>query len=162
MAHPQGWIYEVRNTPAQQAASAYVLSFINPDFPAIATADDCALLRGIYAGESWWPGVAAAYAASWARAGTVAAGLGWYRDNIMPRCPLSCTTAACWQQGVTTTFDDLANGGVTRERLRVRVLWGMRDNAFDGPGQLAYISGKVVRNAYDAAPRCARICDPKH
>jgi len=143
MAHPMGWIAEVRGNAAQQAASAYVLSFVNPAFAAYAAADGCAFLRGIFAGEAWWPAVEGAYAAAWARAGTVDAGLAWYRDNIFPRCPLNCTAAACWAQGAASTFDALANGGATRPSLRVQVLWGMRDAAFDGPGQLAYIAGKV-------------------
>jgi pimeloyl-ACP methyl ester carboxylesterase len=143
MAHPMGWIQEVRTNAAQQRASAYVLTFVNPAFPAVAEAADFALLKGIYAGEAWWPDVEPAYEVSWAHAGTVDAALGWYRDNIRPHCPLSCTTADCWTQGADSTFDAIANNGTTRATLPVQVLWGMRDTAFDGPGQLAYMAGKV-------------------
>jgi pimeloyl-ACP methyl ester carboxylesterase len=139
MAHPVGWITELRRRAAQQAASAYVLTFVNPAFAAYAAADGDALLRSILSAEPWWPGARGAYTASWAVPGTVNASLGWYRENVRPHCNLSCTTADCWQQGVDSSFDRLAHGGVTRPSLRVRVLWGMRDTAFDNAGQLAFM-----------------------
>lgn len=147
MAHPVGWITELRTVPAQQAASTYVLSFVNPAFAAFAAADGDAFLKSVFAGAPWWDApTEAAYAASWAVDGTVNASLGWYRENVRPHCNLSCTTAACWAQGADSTFDGLAHGGVTRADLRVRVLWGMRDTAFDNAGQLAFLP-TVVRGA---------------
>jgi pimeloyl-ACP methyl ester carboxylesterase len=143
-AHPMGWIAGVRTDPAQQAASSYVLSFVNPAFSMVATADGDALLKGIFAGESWWtPDVEAAFVASWAVPGSVDAALQYYRENIVPACPLSCTVASCWRAGATSSFDALANNGVLPPQLRVLVLWGMRDTAFDGPWQLNYITTKV-------------------
>jgi pimeloyl-ACP methyl ester carboxylesterase len=144
MAHPLGWITELRAVEAQQAASSYVLSFINPSFPAFASADSCAFLQSIFSSEPWWPAARAAYLASWQQQGTVSASLGWYRDNVRPHCNLSCTAPACWQQGVDSSFDHLANGGKTRASLRVRVLWGLLDSAFDDAGQLAFLA-KVVQ-----------------
>lgn len=144
MAHPVGWITEVRTVAAQQAASVYVLSFVNPAFPAYAATDDDAFLKSIFSSEPWWPDVQAAFAASWAVSGTVNASLGYYRENVQPHCNLSCTTADCWTQGADSTFDHLAHGGVTRVSLRVRVLWGLLDTAFDNVGQLAFLP-TVVR-----------------
>ena len=145
MAHPLGWITELRTVPAQQQASTYVLSFVNPDFPAYAAANDGAFLKSIFSDEGWWDtATEAAYAASWAVRGTVNASLAWYRENVRPHCSLNCTTADCWAQGVDSSFDGLAHGGVIRQSLRVRVLWGLRDTAFDNAGQLAFLP-TVVR-----------------
>jgi epoxide hydrolase 4 len=143
-AHPMGWIAGVRTDPAQQAASTYVLSFVNPAFTAVATADGDALLKGIFSREPWWtPAVESAFAASWAVPGSVDAALQYYRENVVPSCPLTCTDAACWREGVSSSFDALAHGGITPPQLRVQVLWGMLDTAFDGPFQLAYLATKV-------------------
>jgi pimeloyl-ACP methyl ester carboxylesterase len=143
MAHPLGWITELRDVAAQQAASSYVLDFVNPAFPAVAAANNFELLRGIFSSEAWWPAAQAAFLASWAVPGTVNASLGWYRDNVHPHCNLSCTAPACWQQGVTSSFDSLANGGLIRASLSVRVLWGLLDTAFDNAGQLAFLRKMV-------------------
>lgn len=144
MAHPMGWIKAVRTDATQQQASSYVLSFVNPAFTAIAVADDYALLRSIYAPEPWWtPGVADAYVRSWRVPGTVDAALNYYRENIHPHCALTCTVASCWQQGANSTFDSMPSDGVTPPTLPVRVLWGMRDTAFDDVYQLAYMATKV-------------------
>lgn len=140
MAHPVGWITELRTVPAQQKASAYVLSFVNPAFPAFASANNDAFLKSIFSGEAWFnEATEAAFAASWATPGTVNASLAWYRENVRPHCGLNCTTADCWAQGADSSFDFLAHGGVTRPSLRVRVLWGLRDTAFDNAGQLAFL-----------------------
>ena len=143
MAHPLGWISAVRSDAAQQAASAYVLSFVNPAFTAFAEAGDFALLKSIYASEPFWPSVEPAFESSWSVAGTVDAALNYYRANVRPHCPLSCVTAACWLQGVDSAFDDIPNDGFTPAALRVLVQFGMRDSAFDVPAQLAFIATKV-------------------
>ena len=143
MAHPLGWISAVRSDAAQQAASAYVLSFVNPSFTAFAEAGDFALLKSIYASEPFWPSVEPAFESSWSVAGTVDAALNYYRANVRPHCPLSCVSAACWLQGVDSAFDDIPNGGYTPAALRVLVQFGMRDSAFDVPAQLAFIATKV-------------------
>lgn len=143
MAHPRGWIEAVRGDPRQQAASAYVLSFVNPAFTAAAAANDFALLKSIYASEPFWPAEEPAYESSWSVAGTVDAALDYYRANIVPHCPLSCTTAPCWSQGVDSSFDDMPNGGATPRALPVLVQWGMQDTAFDDALQIAFIATMV-------------------
>lgn len=144
MPHPVGWVTAVRNDPAQQAASAYVLEFVNPAFTDIAIADDFALLRGIYASEPWWtPDVAAAYVRSWSVPGSVDAALDWYRSNVKPLCPLTCTSPSCWSQGLTSAFDDMPAQGFTPPTLPVRVLFGMRDTAFDDVWQIKFLASKV-------------------
>lgn len=146
MAHPLGWIFAVRTDAAQQAASAYVLSFVNPAFTAYAEAGDFALLKSIYSSEPFWPSMEPAYENSWSVAGTVDAALNYYRANVRPHCPLSCVNASCWQQGVDSSFDDMPNGGFTPAALRVLVQFGMRDSAFDVPFQLDFIA-TMVRGA---------------
>jgi pimeloyl-ACP methyl ester carboxylesterase len=143
MAHPSGWIEAVRTDAAQQAASVYVLSFVNSLFTAIATADDNALLKSVFAGEAFWPTVEPAYESSWDVAGTVNASLNYYRANIVPHCNLSCVEASCWKQGVDSKFDDIPNEGVIAPSLPVLVQWGLLDTAFDDVFQLAFISSKV-------------------
>lgn len=144
MAHPGGWIAAVRSDPVQQAASAYVLDFVNPAMTPEMLANNFGILRGIFSAEAFFPADESAYVASWSVGGSVDAALNYYRANVFPHCPLSCTTAACWQQGVTSSFDDLPNNGTVAASLRVRVLWGMRDTAFDDVYQLAYIADKVA------------------
>jgi pimeloyl-ACP methyl ester carboxylesterase len=144
MAHPLGWISAVRSDAAQQAASAYVLSFVNPAFTAEAEAGDFALLKSIYAAEPFWPAAEPAYESSWSVAGTVDAALNYYRANIRPHCPLSCTSAQCWRQGVDSSFDAMPNDGITPPALDVLVQFGMLDSAFDVEAQLAFIA-KMVR-----------------
>jgi pimeloyl-ACP methyl ester carboxylesterase len=143
MAHPLGWIEAVRGDPRQQEASAYVLSFVNPAFTATAVADDFALLKSIYASEPFWPAAEPAYENSWSVAGTVDAALNYYRANVVPHCPLSCTAASCWTQGVNSTFDEIPNGGFTPAALPVLVQWGMLDTAFDDAVQIAFIATMV-------------------
>ena len=145
MPHPQGWLQAVRTVPAQQQASAYVLSFIQPGFGEYLTANDSAVLRSWFARDAWYPGAAeAALAASWRVPGSVSASLGWYRSNIRPRCPPSCTTWQCFAQGVQGEFDAMPHNGSVSPALRVRVLWGMADTAFDNEWQLAYLASRVA------------------
>lgn len=143
MAHPLGWIAEVRDNPIQQAASAYVLYFVNPASTEGMTANDDAGLKGAFEGEAWFDEAQeAAYVASWQVPGSVDAALNWYRDNVRPQCPLNCTQPACFNEGVQCTFDAMPRAGVIPGRTLV--LWGMQDTAFDNAGQLAYIATKVT------------------
>ena len=76
MCHPSGWIEGVRSVPAQQAASAYVLTFIKPGFAAYLTADDCAELKGWFSGEPFWPALNDSLLSAWRVPGSVDRGLG--------------------------------------------------------------------------------------
>ena len=144
MPHPQGWLRAVRTVPAQQQASAYVLSFIQPGFGQYLAANDSAALKAWFAGEPWFAGAAeAALAASWRVPGSVSAQLGWYRSNIRPRCPRSCTSWQCFQQGVDGEFDAMPHNGSVSAALPVRVLWGMADTAFDNEWQLEYLASRL-------------------
>lgn len=146
MAHPMGWLFGVNNLPSQQRASAYVLSFIQPEFSAYLTADGCKNLKSWFANDAWFtnnPAMEAALVHSWEHGGepgSVNAGLGWYRANIHPRCPLNCTTWDCFKQGVV--FSQMPNNGTVT--VPVRVLWGMQDTAFDSEFQLTFMTTKVV------------------
>jgi pimeloyl-ACP methyl ester carboxylesterase len=155
MPHPQGWLEAVRTLPAQQQASAYVLSFIEPGFGDLLTANNCSALKSLFAKDAWFPGAAeAALAASWRVPGSVSAALGWYRKNIRPRCPRTCITWQCFEQGVAGEFDAMPHNGSVSSGLPVRVLWGMGDTAFDNEWQLAYLASRVpqaVVTRYPAA-----------
>ena len=143
MAHPLGWISEVRDNPIQQATSAYVLYFVNPASTAGMTANGDAALKGSFAGEAWFDAAQeAAYTASWQVDGSVNAALDWYRENVRPRCALNCTAPACFNEGVESTFDAMPHNGTIPGRTLV--LWGMKDTAFDNAGQLAFIPTKVT------------------
>jgi pimeloyl-ACP methyl ester carboxylesterase len=138
MAHPQGWIAGVRGVPAQQRASAYVLTFINPGFAGVLTANDCAELQGWFSGEAFWPSLKDALLSSWRVPGSVDRGLGWYRANIHPAAPLNCTSWTCWAQGVTGAFDSMPGNGTIA--VPTLVQWGMLDTAVRGrsPPQFSF------------------------
>ena len=146
MAHPLGWQLGVRSVEAQQRASAYVLTFIHPGFSAILTANHCSVLRSWFAGAPWFtPAMEAALLRSWetgGEPGSVNAGLGWYRSNIQPHCPLNCTSWDCFKQGINGTFDAMPNNGTVK--MPVRVLWGMLDTAFANSFQLLFMRSKVA------------------
>lgn len=147
MAHPMGWQEGVRSVEGQQRASAYVLSFIQPGFSSYLTADSSSVLQSWFAGEAWFSGqLKTALVNTWNLPHTVDAGLGWYRSNIHPYCPLNCTVWKCFQQGVSGTFDSMPNNGTVN--IPVRVLWGAKDTAFDTPFQLAYMATKVFPSTH--------------
>lgn len=128
----------MRSDPTQQAASAYVLDFVNPAYTRVLTADNCALLRESFASDAWFHqnDNVAAYSASWAVPGCVDAGLDWlvqaivksfliprpgycrYRANIRPHCPLSCTVVSCWKQG-----EGVFRWGFFVQQLRLIILF---------------------------------------
>ena len=144
MPHPMGWWEGIQRVPAQQQASAYVLSFIRAGFSDYLTADDSAVLRSWFKNDQWFAGAAeAALAASWRVRGSVNASLGWYRENVRVRAPPNCTEWQCFDQGVSGPFGAMPNNGSLAPALRVRVLWGMADTAFDNEWQLAYMAAKV-------------------
>ena len=143
MAHPSGWMEGVRSVPEQQQASAYVLSFIQPGFSSFFTANDCARLQALFAGEAFWPALREPLLSAWRVPGSVDRGLAWYRENIKPAAPLNCTDWTCWKQGVAGAFDGMpANGTIAVPTL---VQWGMKDTAFATDFQLAYLSSKVAQ-----------------
>jgi len=142
MAHPMGWEYGVRFVEGQQKASAYVLTFIQPGFSSYLTENNCSELKSWFSGEAWFtPSMEASLVSAWKIPGAVNAGLGWYRANIHPSCPLNCTTWQCFQAGISGTFDSMPNNGTVK--IPTRVLWGMLDTAFDNDFQLAYMESKV-------------------
>jgi pimeloyl-ACP methyl ester carboxylesterase len=146
MAHPAGWVAGIRNSSSTQAKnSAYVLTFVNPASTTLLTAGGDAALKQMFAADSaakdFWAREHEAYEDCWKQKGSVDNGLNWYRSNIRPKCPLTCITATCWQQGFTTSFDrELTNLEVD---LPVRVLWGLKDSAFDTEWQLDFMQNKV-------------------
>ena len=142
MAHPMGWLEGVRGVEAQQRASAYVLEFIQPGFAAYLTADGCAQLQSWISSEAWWPALKPALLAAWGVPGSVDRGLGWYRENIHPAAPPSCTAWSCWRQGVAGAFDGMPNHGSVA--VPTLVQWGMLDTAFASEWQLSFMPQKVA------------------
>lgn len=72
---------------------------------------------------------------SWKVPGSVDKGLNWYRANMHPNCPLSCTQPSCWKQGFTSAFDNLT----TPITINVAASWGMSDTAFDNEWQITFL-----------------------
>ncbi len=119
--HPATFLRELRDSPAQQAASAYMNFLCRPDAAALLAADKHARMWRLFAGASWLtPEVRAQYVAAWTHpAGGLEGALNYYRAS-----PLRPARAA----------DDLINSLVIPDeavtvRLPTSVLWGEGDRA---------------------------------
>jgi pimeloyl-ACP methyl ester carboxylesterase len=121
--HPTIFDREIRENPAQQNASRYMLTFRSPEAEAILSADNYARLVEVLSrdlGDRFTAADRAAYRAAWSQPGALTGGLNWYRaagigppaaDGAPPVRPLGADPA----------------------RLIVRVptlvIWGERDTA---------------------------------
>ena len=119
--HPATFLRELRDNPAQQAASAYMNFLCRPDAAALLAADDHARMWRLFAGAAWLtPEVRAQYRAAWTHpAGGLEGALNYYRAS-----PLRPARAP----------DDLINSLVIPDeavtvRLPTTVLWGDGDLA---------------------------------
>ena len=119
--HPATFLRELRDNPAQQAASAYMNFLCRPDAAALLAADDHARMWRLFAGASWLtPEVRAQYQAAWTHpAGGLEGALNYYRAS-----PLRPPQDA----------DDLIYSLVIPEetvtvRVPTTVLWGEGDIA---------------------------------
>lgn len=128
--HPVTFLRELRNDPAQQAASAYMNFLCRPDAAALLTADDYARLwpffekmgaAGAEGGCSGWltSAMRDRYRAHWALG--LEGGLNYYRASpLRPPDPPGGTSAL----DAVQIPDDLAT-----VRVPTTVLWGERDRA---------------------------------
>jgi pimeloyl-ACP methyl ester carboxylesterase len=120
--HPAIFDREIRENPAQQNASRYMLTFRSPEAEAILSADNYARLVEVLSrdlGERFTAADRAAYLAAWSQPGALTGGLNWYRAA-----------------GVGPPAADGAPArppGADPARLTVRVptlvIWGERDTA---------------------------------
>jgi pimeloyl-ACP methyl ester carboxylesterase len=80
--HPAVFARELRDNPAQQKASQYMLTFRSPEAEAILSADGHALLRRAL-GDVWDTRFSdedrSRYLAAWSQPGALTGGLNWYR-----------------------------------------------------------------------------------
>jgi pimeloyl-ACP methyl ester carboxylesterase len=122
--HPGAFLRELRDSPAQQQASAYMNFLCRPDAAALLAEDGFRRLRGFLAGAAWLtPELERAYLDVWSRG--LEGPLNYYRASPLrppagPDDPLHALQLpdAMLRVGVPTT-----------------VLWGERDNALR-PGLL--------------------------
>jgi len=120
--HPAIFEREIRENPAQQNASRYMLTFRSPEAEAILSADNYARLIEVLSrdlGDRFTPADRAAYLDAWSRPGALTGGLNWYRAaGVGPPA------------GGGAPAPSLA-GDATRLTVRVPtlVIWGERDQA---------------------------------
>jgi pimeloyl-ACP methyl ester carboxylesterase len=120
--HPAIFDREIRENPAQQSASRYMLTFRSPEAEGLLAADNYARLVEVLSrdlGERFTTADRAAYLEAWLQPGALTGGLNYYRAA-----------------GVGPPADDGAparsfDGDVARLIVRVPtlVIWGERDHA---------------------------------
>jgi pimeloyl-ACP methyl ester carboxylesterase len=116
--HPAAFLRELRDNPAQQAASAYMNFLCRPDAETLLAADDYARLWPFFGSADWLtPEVRDQYRAAWSQGLT--GPLNYYRAS-----PLRPPSAA--GDAVNTLV--LPDEAVTI-RVPTTVLWGERDHA---------------------------------
>jgi epoxide hydrolase 4 len=132
--HPATFLRELRDSPAQQAASAYMNWLQRPDAEARLAADGFARLWRFLASPWWQPSAAerAAYEAVWRQG--LAGPLNWYRASPL-RPPRGADDAVR-----RLVFDDAA----VSVQVPTTVLWGEADVALR-PGLLDGLGRWVPR-----------------
>ncbi len=120
--HPGAFLRELRLSPAQQAASAYMTMLVQPDAAARLSADNFAGLWAIlqrFGGAAWLtPALRQQYQAVWQQG--LDGALNFYRAS--PLRPASAAT--------DTTLNDLVlPDSVVRVAVPTTVLWGEADHA---------------------------------
>jgi pimeloyl-ACP methyl ester carboxylesterase len=142
--HPGALLRELRHSPAQRAASAYMDRLVEPDAAAVLAADDFAVLWASLQrdGPAAWldDGLRARYRAVWARG--LEGALNYYRAS--PLRPA----------GPDLPRIELPDS-VVRVRVPTTVVWGMKDHALL-PGLLDGLDQWV------APLRIQRVPDASH
>lgn len=127
--HPAVFLRELRDNPAQQRASQYMLLFQTPQAEAVLTANNCAALvkatlearNGPFTEED-----KAAYLSAWLQPGALTGGLNYYRASAIG--PPGQGPAL-----VAKVEEALARFGVDPARMVVKVptlvIWGEKDTA---------------------------------
>ena len=144
--HPATFLRELRHSPAQQAASAYMSFLCRPDAAALLAADDYKRLWRLFGDAPWLtPEVQAQYRAAWSHpAGGLEGALNYYRAS-----PLRPAVHA----------DDLINTLVIPDdsvtvRVPTTVLWGEDDLALR-PGLLDGLERWVPRLELRRVPQAS-------
>ena len=135
--HPAVFLRELRDNPAQQQASQYMLLFRTPQAEPILSANGYAALVNVVLGEGLKSGAFTeedkqAYLSAWSQPGALTGGLNYYRaSGIGPPAPGPAL--------VETKEEALAHFGVESFRMAVQVptlvIWGEKDTALL-PGNL--------------------------
>jgi len=122
--HPGVFARELRDNPAQQRASQYMLMFRGPDAETTLASDDYATLFGLMVGwgehREWMvPEDRAVYRDAWSQPGALTGGLNYYRASGLGPPSGDADRASA------PTFDP--NALVVR--VPTLVIWGERDSA---------------------------------
>jgi pimeloyl-ACP methyl ester carboxylesterase len=121
--HPYTFWRELVRSPAQQAASRYMLRLRAPDAERVLSEDGHRRLWDLAFGGGWGPGATgpdrARYVEAWSRPGALTGALAWYRASpLYPPSPGDPGAAA-----LALRAEDFV------VRVRTLVLWGERDAA---------------------------------
>jgi epoxide hydrolase 4 len=146
--HPTVFQRELRDNPAQQKASQYMLMFRGPEAEKTLSANDHAMLVEIVLGEGLKQGYVTeadkkAYLEAWSQPGALTGGLNYYRAAQVG--PPTAT------QEVPTEF--VAGAASTKVNVPTLVIWGERDTALltgNLEGLDAYVPTLTVRRIPDA------------
>jgi epoxide hydrolase 4 len=123
--HPAVFARELRDNPAQQQASQYMLIFRSPQAEALLLADNCRRLVGMVMGEGLKKGYfddtdRAAYLEAWSQPGAITAGLNYYRAARLG--PLT-------GEGDGEESSLMADSAGPVVQVRTLVIWGEKDTA---------------------------------
>ena len=129
--HPAVFLRELRDNPAQQQASQYMLLFRTPQAEPILSANGYAALVNVVLGDGLKSGTFTeedkqAYLSAWSQPGALTGGLNYYRaSGIGPPAP--------GQELDDRTEEALSGFGLDPSRMAVKiptlVIWGERDTA---------------------------------
>lgn len=129
--HPAVFLRELRDNPAQQQASQYMLLFRTPQAEPILSANGYAALVNVVLGDGLKSGTFTeedrqAYLSAWSQPGALTGGLNYYRaSGIGPPAP--------GQELDDKTEEALSGFGLDPSRMAVKiptlVIWGERDTA---------------------------------
>ncbi len=140
--HPGVFVRELTDNPAQQQASAYMLTFRGPEAEELLSRKNYrALSRAVFEGstrpEVFTEEDRAAYLAAWSQPGALTGGLNYYRAA---RLPLQATSEA------PAPF--VTNAKSLNVTLPTLVIWGEKDTALllgNLDGLEAYVADLTIR-----------------
>lgn len=146
--HPTVFQRELRENPAQQKASQYMLMFRGPDAEKTLSANDHAMLVQLVLGEGLEQGSVTqadkkAYLDAWSQPGALTGGLNYYRAAQVG--PPTAT------QAVPTEF--VRGAAASKVNVPTLVIWGERDTALltgNLEGLDAYVPKLTIRRIPDA------------
>lgn len=163
--HPAIFQRELRENPAQQQASQYILAFRSPEAEEMLSANDYAALEEAVLSEGLRTGYfdeedRIAYREAWSQPGALTGGLNYYRAAaIGPSAAGESTGAGRSSEGAPASREAAESAGEPQEvqvphvEVPTLVIWGERD-PYLLPGNLdgldRYVSRLAVRRVPDA------------